>query len=150
MKKLEETEQRLLGDLQKKEAELSRNSKQLEKFKAEGAGASAALEDQMSEVIKRAETSELQMNQSYEKMKKMELETGKIRETLEKQTDLANASMELQKQLDKQMSAIGDQESKVSLKRYGGGTRLKRDYFLITNDRYKCSSRLESLHSANS
>ncbi|GMH59248.1 hypothetical protein TrLO_g15045 [Triparma laevis f. longispina] len=112
MKKLEETEQRLLGDLQKKEAELSRNSKQLEKFKAEGAGASAALEDQMSEVIKRAETSELQMNQSYEKMEQMELETGKIRETLKKQTDLANASTELQKQLNKQMNAIGDQESK--------------------------------------
>ena len=45
-------------------------------------------------------------------MKQMEIETSKIRETLERQTDLANASTELQAQLDKQMAAIGEQESK--------------------------------------
>ena len=50
--------------------------------------------------------------QFFTQMKQMEIETSKIRETLERQTDLANASTELQAQLDKQMAAIGEQESK--------------------------------------
>ena len=51
-------------------SKLSRNSKQLEKFKAEGASANSELEEQMAEVVKRAEESEAKMNESEEKVSK--------------------------------------------------------------------------------
>ena len=50
MKKFEETEQRIMGDVQKKDAEISRQGKLLEKYKKEGAGASAVLEEAMKEM----------------------------------------------------------------------------------------------------
>ena len=53
LKKAEETEQKLLGDLQRKEAELNRTNKQLDKFKKEGASASGALQEKIDFVEKK-------------------------------------------------------------------------------------------------
>ncbi|GMI46995.1 hypothetical protein TrCOL_g11124 [Triparma columacea] len=112
LKKAEETEQKLLGDVQKKEAELSRNNKQLDKFKKEGASASGALQSKMDEKQKELDEANEKITGAYKERDDAMAKMEELTKQMEAMKSLADSSTALQKELEVSYSAIGEQEKK--------------------------------------
>ncbi len=116
LKKAEETEQRLLGEMQRKDAELNRLNKQLEKYRAEGASASDALQEKMENMAKELEEALSKCNDMTKSQEQMAAKMAEMEDAMERQTDLANSSSSLQDQLDDSFKQMSIQEEKFKLR----------------------------------
>ena len=112
LKKAEETEQKLLGDLQRKEAELNRTNKQLDKFKKEGASASGALQEKIDFVEKKLLAAEEEVSKAAQDRDDAVAQMEEKGKQLEQTKELADSAKALQKKLDEEQEAIFEQEKK--------------------------------------